>query len=90
MQHLHRTARLEDDLVERPDVKVVAHLLRRLSPHLPDPDLAHLVTEGLPRPRDVPVHLLLRVTPGGGRVLHHVGDRLFTRPPSKRSNQIVK
>ena len=87
LQHFHRTARLEDDLVERPDVKAVAHLLGRLPPHLPDPDLAHLVSEGLPRPRDVPVHLLFRVTPGGGGVLHHVGDSLFARPPMNEAGK---
>ena len=88
LQYFHGTARLKDDLVERPDVEAVAHLLLRLLPHLPDSYLAHLVTKGLPRPRDVPVHFLLGVTSRRGGMLHHVGDCLLARPPYWKGEQI--
>ena len=67
----------QGDVVELPDVEVLAEPRHRLLPQIEDLDLPHLVGAGLPWPDDVALDLGDHVRFDHARVLEHVVDRLL-------------
>src|SRR5688572_6026772 len=70
----------KDGVVERAEVEAIAELLLRVRPQLADLPLAHLVAEGLPRPRDVAVDLGRHLVQRERGVRGQVVDGLLPRP----------